>query len=110
MSVSAEPDLAAKPESKVRAQSSGGLQPALAVAALGVVFGDIGTSPLYTLKECMTTAGGARAGVEDLFGILSLMFWSLVMVVTVARSDGCTVPQCPIQMARPLRAAIYAAR
>src|SRR5258708_6153487 len=56
---------------------------ALAVGALGVVFGDIGTSPLYTLKECMTAAGGAKAGVEDLFGILSLMFWSLVMVVTV---------------------------
>ena len=50
----------------------------LVVGALGVVFGDIGTSPLYTLKECMTAAGGAKAGVEDLFGILSLMFWSLV--------------------------------
>src|SRR6202048_5016856 len=56
---------------------------ALAFGALGVVFGDIGTSPLYTLKECMTAAGGTKAGVEDLFGILSLMFWSLVMVVTV---------------------------
>ena len=56
---------------------------ALALGALGVVFGDIGTSPLYTLKECMTAAGGAKAGVEDLFGILSLMFWALVMVVTV---------------------------
>ena len=56
---------------------------ALSLGALGVVFGDIGTSPLYTLKECMTVAGGAKAGVEDLFGILSLMFWSLVMVVTV---------------------------
>src|SRR5580692_8713677 len=56
---------------------------ALSLGALGVVFGDIGTSPLYTLKECMTAAGGAKAGVEDLFGILSLMFWSLVMVVTV---------------------------
>jgi KUP system potassium uptake protein len=56
---------------------------ALAFGALGVVFGDIGTSPLYTLKECMTAAGGTKAGVEDLFGILSLMFWSLIMVVTV---------------------------
>src|SRR5580658_5700895 len=56
---------------------------ALSLGALGVVFGDIGTSPLYTLKECMTAAGGAKAGVEDLFGILSLMFWSLIMVVTV---------------------------
>jgi KUP system potassium uptake protein len=48
-----------------------------------VVFGDIGTNPLYTLKECMTAAGGAKAGVENLFGILSLMSWALVMVVTV---------------------------
>jgi KUP system potassium uptake protein len=53
------------------------------MGALGVVFGDIGTSPLYTLKECLTAAGGAKAGAEDLFGILSLMFWSLIMVVTV---------------------------
>jgi KUP system potassium uptake protein len=56
---------------------------ALSLGALGVVFGDIGTSPLYTLKECMIAAGGAKASVDDLFGILSLMFWSLIMVVTV---------------------------
>src|SRR6516162_10266774 len=55
----------------------------LCLAALGVVFGDIGTSPLYTLKECLHSAGGTEAPVEDLFGILSLMFWSLIMVVTV---------------------------
>jgi KUP system potassium uptake protein len=56
---------------------------ALTLGALGVVFGDIGTSPLYTLKECLKTAGGVKATTADLFGILSLMFWSLVMVVTV---------------------------
>lgn len=55
----------------------------LSLGALGVVFGDIGTSPLYTLRECMMAAGGAKAGIDDLFGILSLMFWSLVVVVTV---------------------------
>ena len=57
---------------------------ALTLAALGVVFGDIGTSPLYTLRECVTSAehGGAptQAGI---FGLLSLMFWSLTMVVAV---------------------------
>jgi KUP system potassium uptake protein len=47
------------------------------------VFGDIGTSPLYTLKECLLAAGGAKTSVDDLFGILSMMFWSLIMVVTV---------------------------
>jgi len=56
---------------------------ALALCALGVVFGDIGTSPLYTLKECLHAAGGEKTSVEDLYGILSLMFWALVMVVTV---------------------------
>jgi KUP system potassium uptake protein len=56
---------------------------ALALCALGVVFGDIGTSPLYTLKECLIAAGGAKASIEDLYGILSMMFWSLIMVVTV---------------------------
>jgi KUP system potassium uptake protein len=56
---------------------------ALCLGALGVVFGDIGTSPLYTLKECLLAADGAEAQVDDLFGILSLMFWALIMVVTV---------------------------
>src|SRR5271168_3799819 len=56
---------------------------ALAFGALGVVFGDIGTSPLYTLRECLHAAGGEKASVADLFGILSLMFWALIMVVTV---------------------------
>ena len=57
---------------------------ALAFGALGVVFGDIGTSPLYTLKECLHAAGGERASIPaDLFGILSLMFWALIFVVTI---------------------------
>jgi KUP system potassium uptake protein len=56
---------------------------ALALCALGVVFGDIGTSPLYTLKECLHAAGGLKASMADLYGILSLMFWALIMVVTV---------------------------
>jgi len=54
------------------------------LCALGIVFGDIGTSPLYTLKECLLVAGHDRPVEQaDLFGILSLMFWALVMVVTV---------------------------
>ncbi len=82
MSVSAGADLAAKPESKVRAQSAGGLRPALAVAALGVVFGDIGTSPLYTLKTCFTTAK-VEPTLENVLGIISLLLWTLVVVVCV---------------------------
>ena len=56
---------------------------ALSLGALGVVFGDIGTSPLYTLKECLHAVGGEKVSDADLFGILSLMFWALIMVVTV---------------------------
>ena len=64
--------------------SHGGSVAALVFGALGVVFGDIGTSPLYTLKECLHAAGGENAKIpEDLFGILSLMFWALILVVTV---------------------------
>jgi KUP system potassium uptake protein len=57
---------------------------ALTLGALGVVFGDIGTSPLYTLHECLeeTKKNGAIVP-EDIFGLLSLVFWSLTMVVTV---------------------------
>src|SRR6516164_14069 len=56
---------------------------ALSLGALGVVFGDIGTSPLYTLKECLLALGGPEAQAEGLFGVLSLMFWALILVVTV---------------------------
>ncbi len=57
---------------------------ALAFGALGVVFGDIGTSPLYTLRECLReSSGDAPPSTETVLGILSLIFWSLTMVVTV---------------------------
>ncbi|MBC7927043.1 MAG: KUP/HAK/KT family potassium transporter, partial [Bryobacteraceae bacterium] len=55
----------------------------LTLGALGIVFGDIGTSPLYTLKECLHASGGKAVSEPDLFGILSLMSWSLFLVVTV---------------------------
>jgi KUP system potassium uptake protein len=55
------------------------------LCSLGIVFGDIGTSPLYTLKECLhvASAHGKVFDRLDLFGILSLMFWALIIVVTV---------------------------
>jgi KUP system potassium uptake protein len=58
--------------------------PTLALAALGVVYGDIGTSPLYTIKEIFA---GAHHPVpitpENILGILSLIFWSLIVVVAL---------------------------
>ena len=57
---------------------------ALTLGALGVVFGDIGTSPLYTLREYALHGTGSGAPVpENIYGLLSLIFWSLTMVVTV---------------------------
>ena len=55
---------------------------ALCIGALGVVFGDIGTSPLYTMQECVAhLPPGSR--MDGLLGVLSLIFWSLVLVVSV---------------------------
>jgi len=54
----------------------------LAIAALGVVFGDIGTSPLYTLKPCFNFSG-ARPVQADILGICSLLVWTLVVVVCI---------------------------
>jgi KUP system potassium uptake protein len=56
---------------------------ALAVAAIGVVFGDIGTSPLYTMKEAFSESHGLAATHENVLGVLSLVFWSLVVVVSL---------------------------
>jgi KUP system potassium uptake protein len=55
----------------------------LVLMAAGVVFGDIGTSPLYAIKECVDPDHGVVATHDNLFGIVSLVFWSLTMVVTV---------------------------
>ena len=54
---------------------------ALVVGALGVVYGDIGTSPIYTLRECLKATGGGNA-TEVVLGLLSLVFWALMIVVT----------------------------
>ena len=55
----------------------------LTLAAIGVVFGDIGTSPLYSLKECFAPEHGIPFSQAAVFGIVSLIFWSLTLVVTL---------------------------
>ena len=52
------------------------------LAAIGVVFGDIGTSPLYALKECFDPQHGIPFSPEALFGVIAMMIWSLILVVT----------------------------
>ncbi|NUU05066.1 potassium transporter Kup [Leifsonia sp. C5G2] len=57
---------------------------ATALAALGVVFGDIGTSPLYALKTVFLLDGGAvRPNQDDVYGVVSLMFWSITIIVSI---------------------------
>ena len=65
-----------------KAPPSGRALAALAFGALGVVYGDIGTSPLYALKECFTGPHGFPVTHENVLGILSLVFWALNFVVT----------------------------
>jgi KUP system potassium uptake protein len=55
----------------------------LVVGAIGVVFGDIGTSPLYTLKEAFSPHYGLVANHDTVLGILSMVFWALMIIVTV---------------------------
>src|SRR3989338_1932305 len=52
----------------------------LAIAALGVVYGDIGTSPLYAIRE---TLGDLPINLVDVLGVLSLIFWSLIFIITI---------------------------
>ena len=52
----------------------------LMLGAVGVVFGDIGTSPLYTIKEAFSPHYGLAPDQATVLGILSLVFWSLIIV------------------------------
>ncbi|MBS0614613.1 MAG: KUP/HAK/KT family potassium transporter, partial [Proteobacteria bacterium] len=61
--------------------SNGRLVP-LALGALGVVFGDIGTSPLYALNSCFSYAG-VSVTAPHVFGFLSTIFWSLMLVISL---------------------------
>ena len=56
---------------------------AFSVAALGVVFGDIGTSPLYAMRECFNGPHGIAVTQPNVFGVLSLIFWALLIVISV---------------------------
>ena len=57
--------------------------PALTVAAIGVVFGDIGTSPLYALKEIFNGHHPIPVTPENILGVLSMVFWSIIVLVTI---------------------------
>lgn len=78
--VTADEDTASKPA----AQEPGGrLKPALVLGALGVVYGDIGTSPLYAFKEAVRAAGHGQAEPAAVIGAVSLILWALLVVVSL---------------------------
>ncbi len=56
---------------------------ALSLGALGVVYGDIGTSPLYSMKECFHGMHAIPPTPDNILGVVSLVFWSLTMVITI---------------------------
>ncbi len=62
---------------------TGGRLAALALGALGVVYGDIGTSPLYAFRECFAHVGGLPVTPQNVLGVLSLIFWSLILVISI---------------------------
>ncbi len=76
--VDSVPDPCAKPHSTDRRK-----MPGLMLGAMGVVFGDIGTSPLYALRETVRYTEGGLANHVAVMGSLSMIFWALILVVTV---------------------------
>ncbi len=66
----------------IRAQSFGHWMP-LTLAALGVVYGDIGTSPLYAVRECFKGQHAVALNLVNILGVASLIFWSLTIVVSI---------------------------
>src|SRR5688572_22130728 len=55
----------------------------LSLAAMGVVYGDIGTSPIYAMRESFHEQYNITASLTNVFGILSLIFWSLIIVISI---------------------------
>ena len=55
----------------------------LALGALGVVYGDIGTSPLYGVRECFAGAHAVAASPSNVLGVMSLIFWSLIIIISI---------------------------
>lgn len=56
---------------------------ALTLGAIGVVYGDIGTSPIYAFREALRATGAASPGAPEVLGILSLLIWTLILIVTI---------------------------
>src|SRR5881397_3374835 len=71
------------PNPTAKAHPQGRYLARLSLLALGVVYGDIGTSPLYAMREAFHGQHGIPVTTGNVFGVLSLIFWSLVLIVTI---------------------------
>ncbi|MEK0082613.1 potassium transporter Kup [Benzoatithermus flavus] len=78
-SITPAAEAAVSPEPDRRTRS----RQALVLGALGIVFGDIGTSPLYTIRETFHATGGLAADERSVLAALSMIFWSLILIVTI---------------------------
>jgi KUP system potassium uptake protein len=71
-----------EPEGAGHPAAPGGAGLAVILGALGVVFGDIGTSPLYAMQTVFSIDGGAvKPTAGDVYGVVSLVFWSVTLIV-----------------------------
>ena len=76
------PDVARHPAPVPRKPGAGRFV-LLCVASLGIVFGDIGTSPLYALRECFYGEHAVPPTPANVLGVLSLILWSLILIISV---------------------------
>ncbi|HEX3405955.1 MAG TPA: KUP/HAK/KT family potassium transporter, partial [Caulobacteraceae bacterium] len=79
----AKPAAPATPAAHAAPQKSRAAYFGLAIGSLGVVFGDIGTSPLYAFRSALSTMEGEAVHRADIYGVVALALWALIMVVTV---------------------------
>jgi KUP system potassium uptake protein len=83
MTTGSHPAIADSNQHHIGEPATGSKLALLTLTALGVVYGDIGTSPLYALKECFNGPHGVEPTRENVVGVLSLIVWSLISVVSV---------------------------
>src|SRR5215218_10375187 len=79
----AEPASACPIDDPCKPEYEGKSMPTLVLVAAGIVFGDIGTSPLYVLQACFAPEHRLTPDAPTIYGLLSLIVWSLVLVVSV---------------------------
>jgi KUP system potassium uptake protein len=80
----ARSDATRRPSRAAHPVGEGARRAALTLAALGVVFGDIGTSPLYAIQTVFAIDNRVvRPSSADVYGVVSLVFWSIALVVSV---------------------------